>query len=141
MRADRLLSLVLLLRQRGKLTATELARALEVSARTILRDIEALSAAGVPVYSEQGRHGGFGLVAGYRIDLSGLRRDEALALVLSSTNRDLNALGLGSHLSSAALKVVDALPAPHQPAVNAAVERVLLDPQHDLLERSLVGEL
>ena len=65
MRADRLLSLVLLLRHRGRMTATHLARELEVSSRTVMRDVEALSAAGIPVYAERGRDGGFALLPGF----------------------------------------------------------------------------
>ena len=110
MRADRLVSLVLLLRQRGRLSAATLARELEVSTRTVLRDIEALSAAGVPVYAERGRHGGFALLPGFRTELTGLNHDEALALLVAGSRRGAQAFGLGSALASAMLKVVDALP-------------------------------
>ena len=83
MRAARLVSL--LLRQRGQLTAATLARELEVSTRTVLCDIEALSAAGVPVYAERGRYGGFALSPGFRTELTGLNHDEALALLVAGS--------------------------------------------------------
>src|SRR3954451_18513840 len=110
MRADRLVSLVLLLRQRGRLTADVLARELDVSPRTVLRDIEALSTAGVPVYAERGRHGGFALLPGFRTELTGLNHDEALALLVAGSRSGAQAFGLGSALASAMRKVVDALP-------------------------------
>ena len=78
MRADRLLSLVLLLRRRGRMTAAELARELEVSSRTVMRDVEALSAAGIPVYAERGCTGGFALLPGFTTDLTGLTHDLSL---------------------------------------------------------------
>ena len=125
MRADRLVSLVLLLRQRGRLSATTLARELEVSTRTVLRDIEALSAAGVPVYAERGRHGGFALLPGFRTELTGLNHDETLALLTSGV------FGLGSALNSAVRKVVDALPDSHRDVA----QRFLVEPETDLLSR------
>ncbi|MFF7551104.1 helix-turn-helix transcriptional regulator [Streptomyces canus] len=140
MRADRLVSLVLLLRQRGRLTADTLARELEVSTRTVLRDIEALSAAGVPVYAERGRHGGFMLAPGFRTDLTGLNHDEAIALLVAGSRRGAQAFGLGSALASAMLKVVDALPEGYRDTAAGLAERVLIDPEADLLSRRLVTE-
>jgi predicted DNA-binding transcriptional regulator YafY len=140
MRADRLVSLVLLLRQHGRLSATALARELEVSTRTVLRDIEALSAAGVPVYAERGRHGGFALLPGFRTELTGLNPDEALALLVAGSRRGAQAFGLGSALASAMLKVVDALPESYRDTAAGAAERLLIDPETDLLSRRLVAE-
>jgi predicted DNA-binding transcriptional regulator YafY len=140
-RADRLVSLVLLLRQRGRLTAATLARELEVSTRTVLRDIEALSAAGVPVYAERGRHGGFALLPGFRTELTGLNHDEALALRAAGSGRGEQAFGLGSALASAMRRVVDALPEDHRATASDAAQRILIDPETDLLvSRRLVPE-
>ncbi|MEV7891949.1 helix-turn-helix transcriptional regulator [Streptomyces sp. NPDC002817] len=135
MRADRLVSLVLLLRQRGRLTADTLARELEVSTRTVLRDIEALSAAGVPVYAERGRHGGFALLPGFRTELTGLNHDEALALLTAGSGRGEQVFGLGSALASAMRKVVDALPESHRTTASDAAQRFLVEPETDLLSR------
>ena len=92
MRADRLLALMLLLRSRGRLSAATLARELEVSTRTVLRDVEALSSAGVPIYAERGRAGGFALLPGFTTDLTGLTPDEALALLTAGSRSDAAAL-------------------------------------------------
>ncbi|GLI02265.1 helix-turn-helix transcriptional regulator [Phytohabitans aurantiacus] len=140
MRADRLVSLVLLLRQRGRLTADALARELEVSTRTVLRDIEALSAAGVPVHAERGRHGGFALLPGFRTELTGLNHDEALALLTAGSGRGDQVLGLRSALASAMRKVLDALPESHRAAASDAAQRFLVEPETDLLSRRLVTE-
>ncbi|OMI36717.1 helix-turn-helix transcriptional regulator [Streptomyces sparsogenes] len=140
MRADRLVSLVLLLRQRGRLTADTLARELEVSTRTVLRDIEALSAAGVPVYAERGRHGGFSLLPGFRTELTGLNHDEALALLTAGSGRGDQVFGLGSALASAMRKVVDALPDSHRVTVSDVSQRFLVEPETDLLSRRPVTE-
>lgn len=135
MRADRLVSLVLLLRQRGRMTADALAAELEVSTRTILRDIEALSSAGVPVYAERGRYGGFALLPGFRTELTGLNHDEALALLTAGSARGHQVFGLGAALASAMRKVVDALPPDHPATVDDAARRFLVDPDTDLLSR------
>jgi predicted DNA-binding transcriptional regulator YafY len=140
MRADRLVSLVLLLRQRGQLSAETLASELEVSTRTVLRDIEALSAAGVPVYAERGRNGGFVLLPGFRAELTGLNPDEALALLVAGSRRGDQAFGLGSALASAMRKVVDALPDSYRDRATSAAERLLIDPETDLLAQPLFTE-
>ncbi|APE09380.1 DNA-binding transcriptional regulator [Rhodococcus sp. 2G] len=140
MRADRLVSLVLLLRQRGRMTADELAGELEVSARTVLRDIEALSTAGVPVYADRGRHGGFSLLPGFRTELTGLNHDEALALLTAGSGRGEKVFGLGTALASAMRKVVDALPEGHRTSLDDAARRFLVEPDTDLLSRRLVTE-
>ncbi|WP_446222756.1 helix-turn-helix transcriptional regulator [Nocardia sp. IBHARD005] len=140
MRADRLVSLVLLLRRHGRLSAEALARELEVSTRTVLRDIEALSTAGVPVYAERGRHGGFALLPGFRTELTGLNHEEALALLIAGSRRGAQAFGLGSALASAMLKVIDALPESYRDTASDAAQRLLIDPETDLLSRRLVAE-
>jgi len=140
MRADRLVSLVLLLRQHGRLSAAALARELEVSTRTVLRDIEALSSAGVPVYAERGRLGGFALLPGFQTELTGLNHDEALALLVAGSRRGAQAFGLGSALASAMRKVVDALPESYRATAAGAAQRLLIDPETDLLSRRLVAD-
>lgn len=140
MRADRLVSLVLLLRQRGRMTAGELASELEVSARTVLRDIEALSTAGVPVYADRGRHGGFSLLPGFRTELTGLNHDEALALLTAGSGRGEKVFGLSTALASAMRKVVDALPEGHRASLDDAARRFLVEPETDLLSRRTATE-
>ncbi|NNH68482.1 WYL domain-containing protein [Nocardia uniformis] len=140
MRADRLVSLVLLLRQHGRLSAPALARELEVSTRTVLRDIEALSAAGVPVYAERGRHGGFALLPGFQTELTGLNHEEALALLVAGSRRGAQAFGLGAALASAMRKVVDALPESYRATAAGAAQRLLIDPETDILSRRRVAE-
>lgn len=140
MRADRLVSMVLLLRQRGRLTADTLARELEVSTRTVLRDIEALSTAGVPVYADRGRHGGFTLLPGFRTELTGLNHDEALALLTAGSASGEKVFGLSSALASAMRKVVDALPEGHRATASDAAQRFLIEPETDLLSRRFLPE-
>ncbi|MFF5075846.1 helix-turn-helix transcriptional regulator [Actinoplanes sp. NPDC000266] len=113
------------------MTAETLARELEVSTRTVLRDIEALSTAGVPVFAERGRHGGFELLPGFRGELTGLNHDEALALLAGGP-----AFGLGAALASAMRKVADALPEDR----HVAAQRLLVEPETDLLSRRVAAE-
>ncbi|MGD2252895.1 MAG: WYL domain-containing protein [Anaerolineales bacterium] len=110
MRADRLLSILLMLQTRGKMTARELSERLEVSERTIYRDMEALSIAGVPVYAETGPRGGYALVESYRTDLTGLTEKEMRALFMLSVPAPLAELGVSQELRAALLKLSAALP-------------------------------
>jgi len=127
MRADRLLSILMLLQSRGRITATELAGELEVSVRTIYRDIEALSTAGVPVYTERGPGGGCVLVEGYRTSLTGLTRDEVKALFMLSVPASLDELGVSRELSAALRKLAAALPATQRQDEEMVHQRIYLD--------------
>ncbi len=123
MRADRLVATVLLMQARGRVTAAELAAELEVSVATARRDLEALSSAGVPVYSQPGRGGGWSLVGGARTDLTGLTSAEATALLLSTGPAASDV----PVVRSALRKVLQALPAPFRADATAASEAVVVD--------------
>ncbi|RKN75436.1 WYL domain-containing protein [Streptomyces klenkii] len=127
MRAARLIKLVLLLQSRPSMTGTELARQLEVSERTVARDVLALSEAGVPVYADRGRAGGYRLVGGYRTRLTGLGRTEAEALFLSGVPSALREMGLADAASAARLKVSAALLPELRDASASAAQRFHLD--------------
>ncbi len=127
MRADRLLSLLMLLQTRGKTTAQKLAQELEVSVRTIYRDIDALSTAGVPVYAERGPGGGCALIDGYRTTLTGLTQDEVRALFMLSVPSALDELGASQELQSALRKLTAALPAARRSDEEKVRQRIHLD--------------
>jgi len=124
MRADRLVATLLLLQSRGRVTAAELAEELETSVATSRRDLEALSAAGIPVYPQSGRNGGWQLLGGARTDLSGLTSDETRALFLLVGP----AASLDPAAKSALRKLVRALPSTFRSDAEAAAAAVVIDP-------------
>ncbi|MFH8684759.1 helix-turn-helix transcriptional regulator [Streptomyces lydicus] len=127
MRAARLIKMVLLLQSRPSMTGPELARELEVSERTVARDVLSLSEAGVPVYADRGRAGGYRLIGGYRTRLTGLGRSEAEALFLSGVPSALREMGLADAASAARLKVSAALLPELRDAATGAAQRFHLD--------------
>src|ERR1700689_5121485 len=110
MRASRLVAILLLLQSRGQMTAPDLAEQLELSVRTIYRDLEALSTSGVPVYAETGPGGGYRLIEGYETHLTGMEPAEAKALLLEGLPGPLGALGLGGALVGGQRKLIAAPP-------------------------------
>lgn len=129
MRADRLVSILLLLQTRGQATTAELAKRLEVSPRTIHRDMEALTAAGVPVYAERGNKGGWRLLEEYRTNLTGLSQPEIMALFALKPTQLLNDLGLGKAGEHALIKMLAALPSTQRQGAEYARQRILVDIQ------------
>ena len=127
MRADRLLSLLMLLETHGKMTARQLARELEVSERTIYRDIIALSTSGIPVYTEDGPGGGISLVDNYKTDLTGLNAAEVRALAMLNIPEPLVKLGVGRELKAALLKLSAALPTTSRENEIRTRQRIHLD--------------
>ncbi len=128
MRADRLISLLMLLQTHGRMTADELAERLEVSTRTIYRDLDALSISGVPVYAERGPNGGCMLMESYRTNLTGLNEKEVQALFMFTVPGLLADLGADKASEAAMLKLMASLPAPFQKDAAFVQERLHLDP-------------
>lgn len=128
MRASRLLTIMMLLQTRGRMSAEMLSSELEVSVRTIYRDIDQLSAAGVPVYADVGRNGGFALLDGWRTRLTGLTAPEAQAMFLTGLPGPARELGLGESMQQAELKLLAALPQDWQVEARRMSSRFHLDP-------------
>lgn len=127
MRADRLMNIMILLQNKGKMTAKELSSELEVSDRTILRDMDALTNAGIPVVSERGKEGGWRLLDNFRSKLSGLSLDDMKSLFLFPSEELLEDLGLNNTPLDTRHKLVEAVPAAYRDEVQAMWERIHID--------------
>ena len=128
MRASRLLSILITLQLHGRASARELAERFEVSRRTIFRDVDELSAAGVPIYAERGAAGGFALLDGWRTQLTGMTSGEAEALAFAGLPATAADLGLGADAAAAQLKLFAAMPSTTSDAARRTADRFHLDP-------------
>ncbi|MGD8191889.1 helix-turn-helix transcriptional regulator [Brevibacillus ginsengisoli] len=127
MRADRMLTILLLLQNEGKMSSRKLAQRLEVSERTIIRDMEALSMSGVPVYAERGSCGGWLLAEGYRTKLTGMKAEELISLVISSHPGLLTDLGIKKHFDVALQKLLASSPASIQKNIELIQKKIHID--------------
>lgn len=137
MRANRLLSLMLLLQSRERMTAEELAKLLGVSKRTIYRDIEALDLAGVPIYTQDGRNGGIYLDRGYRISLNGLGREEIQALFISGSRGPMSDIGFEDAMENALLKLLAGLPLRYRDEAQRIRQRIHFDTSQWFYQRDV----
>ncbi|GIN59945.1 helix-turn-helix transcriptional regulator [Lederbergia ruris] len=127
MRADRLLNIMILLQNRGKMTAKELATKLEVSERTILRDMDALSHAGIPIISDRGKDGGWRLLDNFRTHLSGLNTDDVKSLFLFPSEELLKDLGFNKQTLDTRQKLLASIPETFQEEAQVSWERIHID--------------
>ncbi|BDH61663.1 transcriptional regulator [Lysinibacillus sp. PLM2] len=127
MKGDRLISIVLLLQTHGQMTAKELSERLEVTERTIYRDMEALSGAGIPVFAERGKNGGWSLLEGYRTNLTGLKESEIRALFVSPSQQLIEDLGLSRTFEEARNKLIASLPYSYQENAKNVWNRIYID--------------
>ena len=141
MRSNRLVSIMLLLQSRDRVSASELARRLEVSVRTIMRDVDALSMAGVPVYALRGPNGGIALLQNFNTDLTGLTTDESRALFVLLSGTAHTDLGLRQALGSALRKLMAAIPASQRPDAELIRRRILIEPERWGARRASTSDL
>ncbi len=127
MRGDRLISILLMLQAQGQMTAKELAERLEVSERTIYRDMEALSGAGIPVVAERGINGGWSLLDDYQTTLTGLKESEIRALFVPLSEQLLDDLGLTRISEEARNKLIASLPSVHRQNAKDVWNRIYID--------------